>query len=36
MDIDEEIRARIRATKAWDKDARLQDFQIRPPRTVTY
>ena len=29
MDIDEEIRARIRATKAWDKDSRLQDFQVK-------
>jgi len=29
MDIDEEIRARIRAAKAWDKDAQLGDFQIK-------
>ena len=29
MDIDEEILARIRAAKVWDKDSRLEDFQIR-------
>jgi hypothetical protein len=29
MCIDDEIRARIRAAKAWDKDAKLEDFQIR-------
>jgi hypothetical protein len=29
MIIDEEIMARIRATKAWDKEARLEDFQIK-------
>ena len=29
MVIDEEILARIRAAKAWDKQARLEDFQIR-------
>jgi hypothetical protein len=29
MDIDEEIKARIRAAKAWDKEARLEDFQLR-------
>ena len=29
MVIDEEIMARVRAAKAWDKDARLEDFQIR-------
>jgi len=29
MVIDEEIMARIRAAKAWDKDARLEDFQIK-------
>lgn len=29
MDIDEEIKARIRAAKVWDKDARLEDFQIK-------
>jgi hypothetical protein len=28
MDIEEEIRARIRAAKAWDKKARLEDFQV--------
>ena len=29
MIIDDEIMARIRAAKAWDKEARLEDFQIR-------
>jgi hypothetical protein len=29
MCIDDEIRARVRAAKAWDKDAKLEDFQIR-------
>ena len=29
MDIDEEIKARIRAAKVWDKNARLEDFQIK-------
>jgi hypothetical protein len=29
MVIEEEILARIRAAKAWDKDARLEDFQVR-------
>jgi hypothetical protein len=29
MDIDEEIRARVRAAKAWDKEAKLGDFQIK-------
>ena len=29
MDIDEEIKARIRAAKVWDKDAKLEDFQIK-------
>jgi hypothetical protein len=29
MDIDEEIKARIRAAKVWDKEARLEDFQLR-------
>jgi hypothetical protein len=29
MVIDEEILARIRAAKAWDKDARLEDFQVK-------
>lgn len=28
MDIDEEIKARVRAAKVWDKDAKLEDFQI--------
>jgi hypothetical protein len=28
MDMDEEIKARIDAAKASDKDARLEDFQI--------
>jgi hypothetical protein len=27
--LDDEILARIRAAKAWDKDAKLDDFQIR-------
>jgi len=29
MDIEEEVRARVRAAKAWDKDAKLEDFQIK-------
>lgn len=29
MVIDEEILARIRAAKVWDKEAKLEDFQIR-------
>ena len=29
MDIDEEIRARVRAAKVWDKDSKLEDFQIK-------
>ena len=29
MVIDEEILARIRAAKVWDKDARLEDFQVK-------
>jgi hypothetical protein len=29
MCIDDEIRARVRAAKAWDKEAKLEDFQIR-------
>jgi hypothetical protein len=29
MDIDEEIEARIRSAKAWDKEAGLGDFQIK-------
>ena len=29
MIIDDEIMARIRAAKAWDKEARLEDFQIK-------
>ena len=29
MVIDEEILARVRAAKVWDKNARLEDFQIR-------
>ena len=28
MVIEQEILARIRAAKAWDKDARLEDFQV--------
>lgn len=28
MVIEEEILARIRAAKVWDKDSRLEDFQI--------
>ncbi len=28
MIIDEEIEARIRAAKVWDKDSRMEDFQI--------
>ena|ERR1700722_1178567 len=27
--LDEEILARVRAAKVWDKDSRLEDFQIR-------
>ena len=30
MVIDDEILARIRAAKLGDKDAKLEDFQIRP------
>ena len=29
MDIDDEIIARVRAAKAWDPGAKLEDFQIR-------
>jgi hypothetical protein len=29
MVIDEEILARVRAAKTWDKDARLEDFQVK-------
>ena len=29
MSIDEEIMARVRAAKVWDKEAKLEDFQIR-------
>ena len=29
MVIDEEILARIHAAKAWDKRARLEDFQVQ-------
>ncbi len=29
MDIDEEIKARIRAAKVWDKEAKFEDFQIK-------
>ena len=29
MGIEEEILARIHAAKAWDKDSRPEDFQIR-------
>lgn len=29
MDIEEEIWARVRATKIWDKEAKLEDFQIK-------
>lgn len=29
MEIEDEIRARVRATKVWDKDAKLEDFQIK-------
>lgn len=29
MDLDREILARIQAAKAWDKDAKLEDFQIK-------
>ena len=29
MDIDKEILARIQAARAWDKDARFEDFQIK-------
>jgi hypothetical protein len=28
MVIDEEILARVRAAKAWDRQARLEDFQL--------
>jgi hypothetical protein len=29
MSLEDEILARIRAAKAWDKDSELQDFQLR-------
>jgi hypothetical protein len=29
LELDEEILARIRAAKVWDKDSKLEDFQIR-------
>ena len=29
MELDEEIISRIRAAKAWDKNADMSDFQIR-------
>ena len=29
MVLDDEILARIRAAKVWDKDSQLEDFQIR-------
>ena len=29
MNIDDEILARIRAAKVWNKDAKLEDFQIK-------
>ena len=29
MDIDKEIKARIEGAKAWDKDSRPEDFQLR-------
>ena len=29
MELDEEILSRIRASKGWDKDAKISDFQIR-------
>jgi hypothetical protein len=29
MELDDEIMARIRAAKAWDKDAKVEDFQIK-------
>jgi hypothetical protein len=29
VDIDKEIMDRISAAKAWDKDAKLEDFQLK-------
>ena len=29
LELDEEILARIRAAKVWDKDSKLEDFQIQ-------
>jgi 5-methylcytosine-specific restriction endonuclease McrA len=29
VDIEEEIKARVRAAKAWDKESKLEDFQIK-------
>jgi hypothetical protein len=29
MELEEEILARIRAAKAWDKSAKLTDFQLK-------
>ena len=34
MQIDDEIMARIRAAKVWDKEAKLEDFQLRQPKMV--
>ena len=30
MTIEQEIWARVQAAKAWDKDAKFEDFQIKP------
>lgn len=29
MELEEEILARVRAAKAWDKNAKLDDFQLK-------
>jgi hypothetical protein len=29
LELDEQIRARIREAKLWDKDSKLEDFQIQ-------
>jgi hypothetical protein len=29
MELEQELLARVRAAKAWDKDAKLSDFQLK-------
>jgi hypothetical protein len=35
MDLDEEVLARIKASKAWDKDSKMSDFQLKPSENGT-